>query len=238
MWRANVLKVSGLRAGYGGLEVLHEISFFVCAGEVVALLGANGAGKTTALRAISGLVAARSGSVEFGGRRLTGLSPHRIARAGIGHVAEGRELFAGLTVRENLEMGGYHLSAADRKLARDRVLRLFPILGERMEAAAGSLSGGQQQMVAIGRALMGRPTLLMLDEPSLGLDPLTTGRVFAALNTLREEGLGILLVEQNAVRTLRMADRAYVLENGQIQLEALAADLLGDKRVRTAYLGL
>ena len=233
-----MLKVSGLRAGYGGLEVLHEISFTVGRGEVVALLGANGAGKTTALRAISGLVAARSGGVEFGGRRLNGLPPHRIAGAGIGHVAEGRELFAGLTVRENLEMGGYHLGVAERPPARDRVLQLFPVLAERMDAEAGSLSGGQQQMVAIGRALMGRPALLMLDEPSLGLDPLTTGRVFAALQTLRGEGLGILLVEQNAVRTLRLADRAYVLENGEIQLEGPAADLLADDRVRTAYLGL
>ena len=233
-----MLKVNGLRAGYGVLEILHGLSFTVGEGEAVAILGSNGAGKTTTLRAISGLIAARSGTIEFEGGRLNRLQPHLIALAGIGHVPEGRELFAGLSVAENLELGGYHLSPAGRAAGRARVLDLFPALAERLGQQVGSMSGGQQQMVAIGRALIAGPRLLMLDEPSLGLDPQTTGRVFAALQQLRAEGLAILLVEQNAVRALRFADRAYVLGNGEIELEGPAAGLLADDRVRTAYLGL
>jgi branched-chain amino acid transport system ATP-binding protein len=233
-----MLKLSGVSAGYGGLEVLHGVSLEVETGEAVALIGANGAGKTTTLRVISGLVRPRSGEMRFGDESLVGLEAHRIVSIGIVQVPEGRQLFGGLTVRENLLMGGYTRSAEERRVAFEETCELFPLLGERTDQLAATMSGGQQQMLAIGRALMARPKLLMLDEPSLGLDPMTTATVFSAVERICESGISVLIVEQNAVRTLQLADRAYVLESGEIKVQGSGSDLLEDPRVRSAYLGL
>jgi branched-chain amino acid transport system ATP-binding protein len=232
-----LLSVGGLEAGYGQLRVLHGVSLEVGAGEVVALIGANGAGKTTTLLTISGLLRPRAGSIRFGEREISGLAPHEITRLGLVQVPEGRQLFAGLTVRENLDMGAYARSNG-RARRLDEVFELFPILRDRRAQVAGTLSGGQQQQLAIARALMAEPTLLMLDEPSLGLDPITTANVFAAVTRIREMGVSVLIVEQNAVHTLRLADRGYVLESGQVALAGKASDLLADPGLRSAYLGL
>lgn len=233
-----MLELSDVEAGYGPIQVLHGISLQVGGGEVVALIGANGAGKTTALLTISGLLRARAGSIRFDGREIASLPPHVIARRGLVQVPEGRQLFAGMTVLENLRMGAY----ASRGNAEDRRLRemfeLFPMLGERQAQIVGSLSGGQQQMVAIARALMSQPKLLMLDEPSLGLDPHTTSTVFSVVRHVREMHVSVLIVEQNALQTLRLADRAYVLESGEIRLSGQSAELLENPILRTAYLGL
>jgi branched-chain amino acid transport system ATP-binding protein len=233
-----MLEVSNLEAGYGPIQVLHGVSLQVGAGEVVALIGANGAGKTTALLTISGLLRARAGSILFDGREIAGLPPHVIARRGLVQVPEGRQLFAGMTVLENLRMGAY-ASRGDAEARRLRdVFDLFPMLGDHRAQTVGSLSGGQQQMVAIARALMSQPKLLMLDEPSLGLDPRTTSTVFSVVRGVREMHVSVLIVEQNAVQTLRLADRAYVLESGEIRLSGQPAELLENPALRTAYLGL
>jgi branched-chain amino acid transport system ATP-binding protein len=232
-----VLELVDVEAAYGDVRVLHGVSLQVEEGAIVALLGANGAGKTTTLRAISNTVR-KTGEVVLGGRRITSRSPEAIARLGVAHVPEGRGVFAELTVRENLRLGSY--TRRDRSVARDvdGVLGYFPRLRERERQPAGTLSGGEQQMLALGRALLARPRLLMLDEPSLGLAPLVVREVFEILGTLnRELGLAVLVVEQNAALALEAASRACLLEVGRIVLEGDAAVLREDESVRRSYLG-
>lgn len=233
-----MLTLERVSSGYGRLEIVHGISLEVGAGEVVAIIGANGAGKTTALRTISGLLRPTAGTIEFEDRTVSGRRPHEIVEFGLVQVPEGRSLFGGLTVFENLSMGAYSRGAAERRESLQRVHGLFPLLEERGTQVAATLSGGQQQMLAIGRALMAKPRLLMLDEPSLGLDPKTTARVFEAIEEIRESGISVLIVEQDAVKTLRLADRAYVLESGEVKLEGSGDELLDNQQVRSAYLGL
>ncbi|MEU8124797.1 ABC transporter ATP-binding protein [Spirillospora sp. NPDC049024] len=234
-----LLRVSDLRSRYGQVEALSGVSFEVGEGEIVALLGSNGAGKTTALRTVTGLHRARSGRVEFDGRDITRLAAHRVVAAGLGHVPEGRRVFPALTVAENLLLGGY-LRRRDRAAVaarREEVYAMFPRLGERRGQPAGLLSGGEQQMLAIGRALMLRPRLLALDEPTMGLAPRTAQQVLRVVREIRDQGATVLIVEQNAHQTLRLADRAYVLETGRIVLEGPASALARDDRVKAAYLG-
>lgn len=234
-----LLEVEDLCTSYGGTQALHGISFTVGEGEIVALLGSNGAGKTTTLRSISNLQRCTSGRIRFQGRDITRDRAHDIVAAGLGHVPEGRRVFKGLTVEENLNMGGY-LSRRDRAVVlqrRDDVFELFPRLLERRQQLAGTMSGGEQQMLAIGRALMAHPALLALDEPSMGLSPANTRIVLRTIAKVRLRGTAVLLVEQNARQALRLADRAYVLENGRIVLEGPARDLAEDPRVQAAYLG-
>ncbi|HEX6194293.1 MAG TPA: ABC transporter ATP-binding protein [Jiangellaceae bacterium] len=232
-----MLKVEALDAGYGGLQILEDLSLEVPDGKIVALLGANGAGKTTTLRAISGLIRPLRGSIIFDGHELAGKSPHDIVRAGVVQVPEGRELFGTLTVEENLRMGAFARPRAEIEAARAQVEEIFPVLGDRRTQIAATLSGGQQQMLAIGRALMVGPRVLMLDEPSFGLAPKLVAQVFTTVETVRDAGITVLLVEQNATHALRLADRAYVLESGRVVLEGAGVELLEDDRVRTAYLG-
>jgi branched-chain amino acid transport system ATP-binding protein len=234
-----LLEVAAISVAYGDVPVLHRVSLRVEAGEIVSLLGANGAGKTTTLRAISGLIPVQEGTVTFEGRPLTGLSPSRIVERGIAHVPEGRQLFTNMTVEENLEMGAYLPQAkAARAETLARVLELFPRLGERQRQVAGTLSGGEQQMVAIGRALMSRPRLLVLDEPSLGLAPIVVKSIFETVKRINRDGTTVLLVEQNLAESLRLSDRGYVLETGKIAMEGRGADLLADPHTRKAFLGL
>ena len=233
-----MLVLDGVSAGYGRLTVVHEVSLRVEAGEIVALVGANGAGKTTLLRAVSGLRPLTSGSLTLDGEPLGGVAPHERVKRGLVQVPEGRELFGGLTVAENLEMGGWSRSAVQRKESLSQVLELFPILAERRHQVAETMSGGQQQMLAIGRSLMAGPRLLMLDEPSIGLSPKFVELVLAAAVRIRDAGVTVLLVEQNVAQALHIADRAYVLESGDLVLEGAGKDLLTDPRVRTAYLGV
>jgi branched-chain amino acid transport system ATP-binding protein len=234
-----LLEVSAISVAYGDVRVLHRVSLRVEAGEIVSLLGANGAGKTTTLRAISGLIPVQEGAVTFEGRPLTGLSPSRIVERGIAHVPEGRQLFTNMTVEENLEMGAYLPQAkASRAETLSRVLELFPRLGERQRQVAGTLSGGEQQMVAIGRALMSRPRLLVLDEPSLGLAPIVVKSIFETVKRINADGTTVLLVEQNLAESLRLSDRGYVLETGRIAMEGRGVDLLADPHTRKAFLGL
>lgn len=234
-----MLEVSHLKAGYGAIEALHGISFDVRPGEIVTLVGANGAGKSTTLRAISGLVRARSGDIRFEGRSVVGMAPHEIVGMGLAHVPEGRMVFPNLTVMENLRMGAYlQRDKAEVARALEEVVEMFPRLRERERQLAGTLSGGEQQMLAIGRALMGRPRFLMLDEPSLGIAPLLVKAIFDQVVRInRERGLAILLVEQNANLALRVSQRGHVLETGRIALSADAPSLLADPAVRRAYLG-
>ncbi|MGR4064461.1 MAG: ABC transporter ATP-binding protein [Vulcanimicrobiaceae bacterium] len=233
-----MLEVRDLDVRYGGIRALSGISLKVDDGEIVALLGSNGAGKTTTLRAISGLVRVASGRVRFCGKDVTGVRPDSIARLGLGHVPEGRRVFARMSVRENLEMGAYAVRPGSLVRARlDDVLTTFPRLRERLDQPAGTLSGGEQQMLAIGRALMSAPRLLLLDEPSLGLSPLLVQTIFGVLRKLHERGATMLLVEQNARAALKLAGRGYVLENGVIAREDTAANLLDDPAVVAAYLG-
>jgi branched-chain amino acid transport system ATP-binding protein len=235
-----MLKIRNLYAYYGSVKALSGVTLHVREGEIVALIGANGAGKTTLLNAVCGLVR-REGEVNFAGRDLAGLAPEAVVALGLSQVCEGRQLFAPMTVLENLELGAYRRrqrrDRADIQADRERVFHLFPRLKERLTQKAGTLSGGEQQMLAIGRALMARPRLLLLDEPSLGLAPRVVEDILATLNQLRAEGLTTLLVEQNARAALRVADRAYVLETGRIILSGAAADLLSDRQVTRAYLG-
>ncbi|MGY2064298.1 ABC transporter ATP-binding protein [Blastococcus sp. SYSU DS0619] len=233
-----MLALDGLCAGYSGLQILHELDLRVEAGEIVALVGANGAGKTTALRAISGVVPSSSGSISFDGQRADGVRTAELVRRGLVQVPEERALFGPLTVEENLRMGGWTQKGPDVATTLREVFELFPILEERRRQAAETLSGGQQQMLAIGRALMARPKLLMLDEPSTGLSPKLTWSVLDAVRTIRDRGVAVLLVEQNAAQALRMADRAYVLESGSCVLSGPGPELAEDDRVRSAYLGL
>ncbi|MGY1835587.1 ABC transporter ATP-binding protein [Blastococcus sp. SYSU DS0510] len=233
-----MLVLDGLCAGYHGLQILHELDLRVEAGEIVAVVGANGAGKTTTLRAISGLLPSSSGSITFDGQRADGVRTAELVRRGLVQVPEERALFGPLTVEENLRMGGWTQKAPDVQASLTEVFELFPILEERRRQAAETLSGGQQQMLAIGRALMARPKLLMLDEPSTGLAPKLTWSVLEAVRTIRDRGVAVLLVEQNAAQALRMADRAYVLESGSCVLSGPGPELAEDDRVRSAYLGL
>jgi len=233
-----LLTLEDITAGYGGLEVLHGVSLRVDDGEVVALIGANGAGKTTTLRSIMGIVRPRNGKVTVDGDEVTGAPPHRMVRNGVVMVAEDRELFGGLTVHENLVMGAFTRGRNEVQSTLDEVHELFPILSERADQRAETMSGGQQQMLAIGRALMTRPRLLLLDEPSLGLAPQMVQAVFDVVAAIRERGITVLIIEQNASRTLRLVDRAYVIESGEIILEGAGQDLLNDQRVRSAYLGV
>jgi branched-chain amino acid transport system ATP-binding protein len=234
-----LLRVRGLTAGYGAAEVLHGIDLDVQPGGATAVLGANGAGKTTMLRAISAAVR-RRGELSFDGHDLSGLSTDRTARLGVAHVPQGRGTLGGLSVRENLQAGA--LLRRDRAGVREdveRCLKLFPALRERLDAQAGNLSGGEQQMLAISRGLMGRPKLLLLDEPSLGLAPRVTSEVFAALGALRAEwGIALLIVEQNAGLALKIADEAAVLQSGRVTLKGPAAEVAGHDEVRRAYLGV
>jgi branched-chain amino acid transport system ATP-binding protein len=234
-----LLRVEGLRVGYGKVEVLHGIDLTVGAGEIVALLGSNGAGKTTTLRALSGLEPIRGGRVSLGDASLVGVPAHRIAAMGLAHVPERRRLFAPLTVEENLKLGGYLMRERTAELRQriDQMYALFPRLQERRAQLAGTLSGGEQQMVAIARALILQPRLLVLDEPSMGLAPLIVRSIFSIVKRLRDEGMAVLLVEQNARQTLRIADRAYVLESGSILVDGPASALAQDPRVQAAYLG-
>jgi len=234
-----VFEVKGIDVFYGDAQALYGLSLQVREGEVVTLVGANGAGKTTTLRAISGLRPVARGDIVFEGRSLLGEPAHRRAGLGIALVPEGRDLWPQLTVRENLELGAYG-KAARRHLSDslERVYELFPVVKERSRQVAGSMSGGEQQMVAIARALMTRPRLLMFDEPSLGLAPVVVAQVFDTIQRLHAEGLTILLVEQNLKKALEMADRGYVVETGSISIQGTAADLLADPTIRSAYLGV
>jgi branched-chain amino acid transport system ATP-binding protein len=233
-----LLEVRDLSVRYGGIEAVRGISIRVDEGEIVTLIGGNGAGKTTTLKTISGVKRPSAGEIVFEGTPIHTQKAHEIVRLGICQAPEGRRIFPRMTVRENLEMGAYGRREEDEvKGDFDRVMELFPVLRERVTQPGGTLSGGEQQMLAIGRALMSRPKLLMLDEPSLGLAPLVTERIFELLAEIHEQGTTILLVEQNAQMALASADRGYVLESGEIVLEDRAADLLDNDQVRKAYLG-
>ncbi|MFO0932472.1 MAG: ABC transporter ATP-binding protein [Planctomycetota bacterium] len=234
-----MLVVEDLVVAYGAVEALHGVTLEVKEGEIVTLVGANGAGKTTTLRAVSGMVAPRAGRILFEGTSIGGVPSHRLVRRGLCHVPEGRRIFTALTVRENLELGAYTVRGHAEVAARlERVLALFPRLSERIAQPGGTLSGGEQQMLAIGRALMARPRLLLLDEPSLGLAPLLVQEIFREIVRInRDEGVTILLVEQNAHLALSTAHRGYVLETGEIVLADDAKRLLEDPQVKAAYLG-
>ncbi|MEN6643278.1 MAG: ABC transporter ATP-binding protein [Armatimonadia bacterium] len=235
-----MLTLSGLNVHYGRLHVLKGVSLHVNEGEVVALLGANGAGKTTTLRAICGLLRPAAGAISFAGQKIAGVATDKLVRMGITQVPEGRQIFGPLSVHDNLLLGAYtRLRARDRGVEEDlqRIYDLFPILNDFRARRGGSLSGGQQQMLAMGRALMARPRLLLLDEPCLGLAPLVAKQIMETITRLREEGTTILVVEQNARAALKVADRGYVMETGKVVLEGSADELLRNRDVRRAYLG-
>jgi len=236
-----VLKIDGISSHYGGVQALDEISLVLEEGEILALVGGNGAGKTTLLNLISGIIRPSHGKIVFKGENIVSFSPERIVTLGIIQVPEGRHLFGPLTVRENLELGAYRRRGKQNKknISEDfnYILQLFPVLEKRLNQRAETLSGGEQQMLAIGRGLMGKPVLLLLDEPSLGLAPLVVQEIISIIERLRKEGTTILLVEQNARAALRISDRAYVLKTGKIQLQGKASDLLEDGEVKRAYLG-
>jgi branched-chain amino acid transport system ATP-binding protein len=236
-----MLKLEKVNTYYGRIQVLRDVSLEVAEGEIVAVIGPNGAGKTTLMNTISGIVPARGGTITFASRSVAGLGPERIVRAGISQVPERRQVFATMSVMDNLVLGAYHRYRRDGKKAVERdlafVFEIFPRLKERARQAAGTLSGGEQQMLALGRGWMARPKLLLLDEPSLGLAPLIVKEIFRVSAQMREHGTTILLVEQNARAALELADRAYVLESGQVVLGGTADELACDERVQTAYLG-
>ncbi|MBI2435368.1 MAG: ABC transporter ATP-binding protein [Candidatus Hydrogenedentes bacterium] len=233
-----LLKAEAIRAGYGPIEALKGLSLSVAPGEIVTLIGANGAGKSSTLLCISGIHPIRSGAIHFDGERIDKLPAHDIVKRGLVQVPEGRRIFPRLTVLENLQLGAYLRKDLDGiKNDFERVFALFPILAERRAQAGGTLSGGEQQMLAIGRAVMSKPRLLLMDEPSMGIAPVLTAKIFDTIRELNQQGLTILLVEQNAHLALQLAQRAYVLETGQIVLEGPAQELLADPRVRKSYLG-
>lgn len=231
-----LLSIEGLRSAYGPIEVLHGVDLTVNEGEIVSLVGANGAGKTTLMRCISGVQPVKSGSIRFSGHDLTRQPDHARAGLGVAHSPEGRQIFGDLSVAENLSLGGYHRTD-DLGADMDEVYGLFPILRDKAALPAGGLSGGQQQMLAIGRAIMGRPKLMLLDEPSMGLAPVLVDQVLAVVKSLRDRGVTLLMVEQNAYAALSIADRGYVMEQGEITLSGNAAELIADPRIREAYLG-
>jgi len=238
MTQASMLKVKDLKVNYGGIEALKGISFDVEQGQIVTLIGANGAGKSTTLRAISGLVKTASGAINFMGRDIIPFNAQQVVAEGIAMVPEGRRVFDNLTVKENLKIGAYLRKDRDEiESGIEDIYQRFPRLKEREWQLAGTLSGGEQQMLAVGRAMMARPKLLMMDEPSLGLAPLVVRDIFAIIRELKAEGITILLIEQNANAALRCADQAYVLETGRITMQGTGEELLADQRVRDAYLG-
>ena len=233
-----MLEINKLSVKYDNIRVLHYISMQIRKGEMVALIGANGAGKTTVLRTISGLLKAESGEILFEGKDITKMSSHNIVASGIGHVPARSQIFTKMTIEENLKLGAY--LQRDKSVIKrnfEKVFSLFPILKQRLHQQAGTLSGGEQQMLAIGRALLGNPKLLLLDEPSMGLSPIMTQQVFSVLESLKKEGITMLLVEQNAYEALEISDRAYILETGNITLEGRSSDLIQDPNVKKAYLG-
>ena len=232
-----MLKVSDINVYYGAIHAIKGVSFEVCAGEIVTLIGANGAGKSTILKTVSGLLHPKSGGVEFLDRSLVGVAPNKIVARGLAHVPEGRRIFLRMTVEENLEMGAYTQPGSTVAAGIERVYEQFPRLRERRKQIGGTLSGGEQQMLAMGRALMSNPKLLMLDEPSMGLAPLLVEQIFDIIRSLHKAGTTILLVEQNAQMALSVADRGYVLETGRIVASGTGAQLLDDETVKKAYLG-
>ena len=232
-----MLVVDDVFSGYGKSQVLHGVSLSVDEGEIVALIGANGAGKTTLLKTISGLVQARSGTIKFQNTEIQNLSAHRIVESGVSQVAEGRAMLKRMTVLENLRIGAHVRKDKEVGQDIDQIFSKFPVLGERHDQLAGLLSGGEQQMLAIGRALMARPRILLLDEPSLGLAPMVVTEIFRTLRALRDDEKTIFLVEQNARRALQVADRGYVLDRGQITLEGTGQRLLDDEKIQQTYLG-
>jgi branched-chain amino acid transport system ATP-binding protein len=231
-----ILDVDNIEVRYGAIRALKGVSFHVQEGEVVALLGANGAGKTTTQKTVSGMLRPAQGAITYQGRRIDGIPAHELTSLGICHVPEGRHVFPRMTVFENLEMGAFRFKKLDQA-DLDRVLELFPRIKERLTQTAGTLSGGEQQMLAIGRALMGKPRLLLLDEPSMGLAPLIVAQIFDIIREINASGVTVLLVEQNAAQALGLANRGYVLETGEIVLEGTGQELLADDRIRAAYLG-
>ena len=234
-----MLALSGVSASYGSVRAVTDISFAVSEGEAVGLLGANGAGKSTTLRTISGLMRLRSGTITFEGANISSLPPYKIAELGIAHVPEGRQVFPEMTAQENLEIGAYVPRAkAERRRTLELVFAIFPILAERRRQLAGTMSGGEQQMLAIGRGLMLKPRLLMLDEPSLGLAPVVTDATFDAIQKIHSMGTAVLLVEQNASRALTLVRRAYVLESGKVVMDGTSVELANNEQVRAAYLGI
>ena len=234
-----LLSVKNINVYYGSIHAIKDVSFYVNEGEIVTLIGANGAGKTTTMHAISGLLKLASGEIDYCGNVISKMEPHKIVRLGLAQVPEGRRVFSGLTVQQNLQMGAY--TRKDGKEAvqsdYDMVFDLLPRLKERRNQLAGTLSGGEQQMLAVGRALMAKPKMILMDEPSMGLSPLLVKEIFAIIQEVNKQGITILLVEQNAKMALAISDRAYVLETGNISIEGNAADLLNDPRVKKAYLG-
>ena len=232
-----MLKVENINVYYGAIHALKGISVEVKQGEIVTLIGANGAGKSTILRTISGLLRAKTGDIVFEGNAIGGMAAEEIVRKGISQVPEGRRIFANMTVDENLDMGAYTQPASTIAANKEKVFELFPRLKERRKQLAGTMSGGEQQMLAMGRALMSNASMLMLDEPSMGLSPLLVQEIFDIIQNVHKEGMTILLVEQNAQMALSVADRAYVLETGRVVMEGTGAELLTNERVRSAYLG-
>jgi branched-chain amino acid transport system ATP-binding protein len=233
-----MLEITNLVAGYGAAPILRGVSLSVNAGEIVAVLGANGVGKTTLNRAVSGLIRANGGTVTFDGASIIGQRPETIVAAGLIHVPEGRKIFPNMSVRENLELGSYRRATANRARNLDRAFTIFPRLRERTGQMAGTLSGGEQQMLAIGRGLMAEPRLIILDEPSLGLSPLLVEEMFSLIQRIAADGLAVMLVEQNVVQSLDLAARAYVLENGEVAMQGGADALKRDPRLMTTYLGM
>lgn len=231
-----LLDVAEIEVRYGAIAALKGISFTVGEGEIVALLGANGAGKTTTQKTVSGMMRPVAGSITLAGKRIDGIPAHDLIRLGVCHVPEGRHVFPRMTIAENLEMGAFRFKSVDKD-DMERVLEMFPRLRERFKQQAGTLSGGEQQMLAIGRALMGKPKLLLLDEPSMGLAPLIVAQIFDIIREINAGGVTVLLVEQNATQALSLANRGYVLETGEIVLQGTGRDLLADDRIRAAYLG-
>ena len=233
-----MLKVKNINISYGAIHAIHDLSLEVNNGEIVTLIGANGAGKTSTLRAISGLNAIKSGEITYDGKLISNIGAHKIVSYGLSQVPEGRRVFGDQTIEENLLLGAYlRKSKAEIKASMEEVFTLFPRVKERRKQLAGTMSGGEQQMLAIGRALMAKPKLLLLDEPSMGLAPIVVEEIFEIIKNIRKSGTTILLVEQNANAALQIADRGYVLETGSVVLEGLAQDLLHDDSVRKAYLG-
>jgi branched-chain amino acid transport system ATP-binding protein len=233
-----MLEVRDLKAGYGGVPILHGLSFDVAAGEIVAVLGANGVGKSTLNRALSGLIPVTAGTIHFEGESLAGRKPSEIVERGLIHVPEGRKIFPNMSVKDNLVLGSYRRAKENRSQNLERVFALFPRLRERVGQMAGTLSGGEQQMLAIGRGLMAEPKLIILDEPSLGLSPLLVEELFALIARIASEGLAVMLVEQNVVQSLELASRGYVLENGNVVLSGPASELAGNADLQRAYLGM
>jgi branched-chain amino acid transport system ATP-binding protein len=234
-----LLRINNLDVYYGDLQALFDLSLEVNEGEIVSIVGSNGAGKTTTLKTISGLIQPRSGTIEFMGERIDGLAPHQIVERGISQIPEGRRVFPYMSTLENLLLGAFTRRAREKRLETlEWIYGIFPVLKEREDQLAGTLSGGEQQMLAIGRGLMSRPKLLMFDEPSLGLAPMIVTKIFEVIEQLKKEGITILLVEQNVQRALTLADRGYVLESGRINMEGEGKSLLQNPHIRKAYLGL